>query len=114
VLYSIRTSPKGNSPKLDNNARKCVFVGYTLTTKQYKLYDPESEKVILSRNVHFDEKVPYFQSVQTQTKVFYYVPTTEEEQKVEELPARYEEQKNGILKKNLMGLLVKYPMVKLI
>ena len=51
--------PKETHRKLDANARHYVFVGYTTTTKQYKLYDPVNKKVTLSRDVEFDQKWSY-------------------------------------------------------
>ena len=41
--------------KLDDKAEKCIFVGYSEETKAYKLYNPETQKVIISRDVTFDE-----------------------------------------------------------
>ena len=35
--------------KLDNKAHKCIFVIYFEDTKEYKLYDPVTRKVIISR-----------------------------------------------------------------
>ena len=35
---------------------KCVFLGVSETSKAYKLYDPLTKKVVVSRNVIFDEK----------------------------------------------------------
>ena len=43
--------PKENRKKLDPNAKRCVFVGYATTTKQYKLHEPITKKVTLSRDV---------------------------------------------------------------
>ncbi|CAL9006279.1 unnamed protein product [Prunus brigantina] len=42
--------------KLEENSRKCIFVGYGLCEKGYKLYDPKTRKIILSRDVYFDEE----------------------------------------------------------
>ena len=41
--------------KLDDKAEKCIFLGYSQKTKGYKLYNPVSGKVIVSRDVTFDE-----------------------------------------------------------
>ena len=46
---------KEERKKLDFKARKCIFLGYSLTKKAYRLYDVRQEKVICSRNVIFDE-----------------------------------------------------------
>ena len=39
--------------KLDKKGKKCIFVGYSEDTKAYKLYDPVTRKVIISRDVQF-------------------------------------------------------------
>lgn len=41
--------------KLDNKSEKVIFIGYIETSKAYKLYNPKTKKVILSRDVVFDE-----------------------------------------------------------
>ncbi|KAI5344347.1 hypothetical protein L3X38_012224 [Prunus dulcis] len=41
--------------KLEENSHKCIFVGYGLYEKGYRLFDPSTRKVILSRDVQFDE-----------------------------------------------------------
>ncbi|KNA06915.1 hypothetical protein SOVF_176490, partial [Spinacia oleracea] len=41
--------------KLDDKSQKCVFLGYSTQSKAYKLYNPVSGKVIVSRNVRFNE-----------------------------------------------------------
>ena len=41
--------------KLNNKAEKCIFIGYSLDTKGYKLYNPKTQKVIISPDVTFDE-----------------------------------------------------------
>lgn len=41
--------------KLDNKSEKCILVGYCLESKEYKLYNPLTCKVIESRNVVFHE-----------------------------------------------------------
>lgn len=41
--------------KLDDKANKCVFLGVSKESKAYKLYNPVSKKIIISRDVVFDE-----------------------------------------------------------
>ena len=41
--------------KLDNKSEKLVFIGYASRSKGYKLYNPINGKVIISRDVVFDE-----------------------------------------------------------
>lgn len=43
--------PDETRTKLDPKAVECVFVGYSLTSKAYRLYDPTRERIIISRDV---------------------------------------------------------------
>ncbi|KAJ0566228.1 putative RNA-directed DNA polymerase [Helianthus annuus] len=47
--------PKQRRDKLDKKTEKTVFVGYSENSKGYKLYNPQSNKIIISRDVVFDE-----------------------------------------------------------
>ena len=71
--------PKETRRKLDANVCNCVFLGYTATTKQYKLYDHVNKKVALSRDVKFEERRSYFclhyPGAAPSGRVFYYVPS---------------------------------------
>ena len=42
--------------KLEDKSLKCVFLGVCETSKAYKLYDPLTKKVVMSRDVIFEEK----------------------------------------------------------
>ncbi|XP_072076479.1 uncharacterized protein [Arachis hypogaea] len=42
--------------KLDDKGEKYIFIGYSTDSKAYKLYNPKTKKVIISRDVTFDEK----------------------------------------------------------
>jgi hypothetical protein len=41
--------------KLDDRSEKCIFIGYSETSKAYRLYNPLTKKLILSRDVQFLE-----------------------------------------------------------
>ena len=42
--------------KLEDRSTSMVFLGYAEDTKAYRLYDPRGDKVLVSRDVVFDEK----------------------------------------------------------
>ncbi|XP_008223336.1 PREDICTED: keratin, type I cytoskeletal 10-like [Prunus mume] len=44
-----------NSSKLDDKSEKFIFVGYDASSKGYNLYNPEKEKITISRDVYFDK-----------------------------------------------------------
>ena len=48
--------PKEKRYKLDETIEKYIFVGYSLMSKGYMLYNLKTNKVIISRDVLFDEK----------------------------------------------------------
>ena len=77
--------PKETRRKLDPNARKCIFIGYALTCKQYRLYDPISKRLIISRDVIFNEKESYHTQVvgERGERILHYIPTPT---KMEDVP----------------------------
>jgi hypothetical protein len=49
--------PKEDRRKLDAKSIKCIFIGYCVDHKAYKMYDPITHKVFASRDVIFHEYV---------------------------------------------------------
>ncbi|KAF2349145.1 Zinc finger CCHC-type [Trinorchestia longiramus] len=47
--------PKDEREKLDSKSKTCVLLGYGSGTKGYKLYDFNAKKILLSRDVVFNE-----------------------------------------------------------
>jgi transposase InsO family protein len=47
--------PKESCKKLDSKTRKCLFLGYDSESKTYRLFEPRTRKIVLSRDVVFDE-----------------------------------------------------------
>ncbi len=46
--------------KLDKNAVKTIFLGYSSQKKGYKCYDPIKQKLYISRDITFFENVPFY------------------------------------------------------
>ena len=47
--------PKEKRSKLDNKYKRCIFIRYKDGLKGYKLWNPETRKVVYSRDVMFRE-----------------------------------------------------------
>ena len=47
--------PEVKRKKLDNHGEKCIFIGYSEESKAYKLYNPLTKKLVVSRDVVFNE-----------------------------------------------------------
>ena len=45
--------------KLEDRSTPMVFLGYAEGTKAYRLYDPHGDKVLVSRDVVFDEEAAW-------------------------------------------------------
>ena len=52
--------PKEQRQKLDDKGVKCIFIGYSSESKEYRLYDPLNKKMILSRDVEFLENQSWY------------------------------------------------------
>ena len=48
--------PDSKRTKLDDKSVKCVLLGVSEESKAYRLYDPVSQKIIISRDVKFEEE----------------------------------------------------------
>ena len=57
VAYSL--VPAELRRKLDDKSEKCIFIGYSEESKAYRLYNPISKKLIISRDVRFEEEASW-------------------------------------------------------
>ena len=57
ILWSKAYSciPKENEKKLDSKTFECILIGYNENVKGYRLYNPNTKSIIISRNVAFNE-----------------------------------------------------------
>jgi hypothetical protein len=44
---------------LEPRAAKCIFLGYQPSVKSYKLWNPQTRKIVLSRNIIFNESAMF-------------------------------------------------------
>ena len=54
--------PKEKRMKLDPSGKKGIFVGYSESSKAYRIYFPGYKKIDISRDVRFDEDTTYNKS----------------------------------------------------
>jgi len=47
--------PDQRSKKLDDKGEKCIFLGVSEQSKAYKLYNPDTKKMVITRDVVFDK-----------------------------------------------------------
>jgi hypothetical protein len=56
--------PKDKRKKLEPSGKKGIFVGYSESSKAYKIYIPEQHKVEVNKDVTFNEKMPFKKSIE--------------------------------------------------
>ena len=54
--FAYAQVPETKRKKLDDRGEKCIFIGYSEESKAYKLYNPLTYKVVVSRDVIFSEE----------------------------------------------------------
>ena len=57
--------PKEKRSKLDPLGKKGIFVGYSESSKAYRIYFPRYKKIDISKDVTFDEDTAYNKSRKT-------------------------------------------------
>jgi hypothetical protein len=56
--------PKDKRKKLELLGKKGIFIGYSESSKAYIIYVPSQQKVEISRDVTFDEKIAFMKSIE--------------------------------------------------
>jgi hypothetical protein len=69
--------PKDKRNKLEPSGRNDIFVGYSESSKAYKIYIPEQHKVEVSIYVTFDEKMAFKKSIEDPMEEEYEEPKEE-------------------------------------
>jgi len=75
--------PKETRKKMDRAVQKCIFIGYTDTTRQYRLYDPFGKGFVISHDLIFEESTSYYNTSDTvrQESRPYYAPEIQPREK---------------------------------
>jgi hypothetical protein len=58
-----------NNGKLEPRAVKCIYLGYKPGVEGYKLWNPETRKIVISRSVTFDDASLFHEKLSTKTPV---------------------------------------------
>uniref|UniRef100_A0A5B7BAZ6 Putative polyprotein n=1 Tax=Davidia involucrata TaxID=16924 RepID=A0A5B7BAZ6_DAVIN len=53
IAYSL--IPSQHREKFDEKREKYIFIGYSDESKAYRLFDPKTKQLVISRDVHFNE-----------------------------------------------------------
>lgn len=64
-VFGCTAYPHVDNGKLELRAVKCIFLGYVFGVKVFSLWNPEAKKILLSKNVVFNEKVMYHDTLST-------------------------------------------------
>ncbi|KAL0355685.1 UNVERIFIED_CONTAM: Copia protein [Sesamum radiatum] len=75
--------PEQQRTKLDDRSKKMVFLGYDESSKGYKCFDPIAKKVVISRDVEFEEDASWNWNTQ-KGEMYHFLPHQEEKEDDEE------------------------------
>jgi hypothetical protein len=56
--------PKDKRNKLEPSGKKGIFVGYSDSSKGYRIYIPEQHKIEVSKDITFNEKMAFKKSIE--------------------------------------------------
>lgn len=59
--------PKQKRHKFDSKSEECIFLGYSSESEAYRLYNPITRKILISRDVIFFENMPLLGQVNIKT-----------------------------------------------
>ncbi|XP_073152810.1 uncharacterized protein [Henckelia pumila] len=79
--------------KLDDKGEKYIFLGVSYKTKAYKLYNPNTKKIVISRDVVFDEKTSWSWA---QNDVKENIPADFDDDEQEQQPMEGEQEEEAI------------------
>ncbi|KAL0457718.1 UNVERIFIED_CONTAM: Retrovirus-related Pol polyprotein from transposon TNT 1-94 [Sesamum latifolium] len=84
ILNMARTMLKRKQrTKLDDRSKKMVFLGYDESSKGYKYFDPIAKKVVISRDIEFEEEASWNWNIH-KGKMYHFLPHLEEEENEEQ------------------------------
>ncbi|KAL0436856.1 UNVERIFIED_CONTAM: protein NRT1/ PTR FAMILY 2.7 [Sesamum radiatum] len=73
-----------NRTKLDDRSKKMVFLGYDESSKGYKCFDPIANKVVISRDVEFEEDASWNWNTQ-KGEMYHFLPHQKEDDEEQEI-----------------------------
>ena len=56
--------PKDKRKKLELSGNRGIFVGYSESSKVYRIYVPGQRKIEISRDINFDERISFKNSIE--------------------------------------------------
>lgn len=90
ICYTL--VPQVKRDKLDKRADPGIFIGYSNFSKAYRVFQPESGKIVISRDVHFAEEEKWHWEDKKGTSVAvspsFATPPLVEDETVDDLPIR--------------------------
>jgi hypothetical protein len=69
--------PKDKWKKLEPSGKTDIFVGYSKSSKSYKIYIPEQHKIEVSKDTNFNEKMGFKKSIEESMEEEYEEPKEE-------------------------------------
>ncbi|KAF3667702.1 hypothetical protein FXO37_09904 [Capsicum annuum] len=77
IAYAHIPEENEDRKKLDDKSKKCIFLGVSEASKVYKLLNPLTKKIVISRDVIFDEENTWDWSMQNSTPIIFDTGTKE-------------------------------------